>query len=956
MASLHRLTEGAALSEWLGALRAGPGSTVHELQQARRDVQLAAEAAPARVVSVRRAPLSGLDPLAPAWTQVMRPSARRGPFVNDAGEAFWLDTFELPQLVSVYAAVAPGAPPQLLARLPLSHRIALGARRRVGSGTLWLASRLLVPGRPADEFVGLRIRGGTARLEPVAASTHNSVTLGPGWQIGLNLQPESPAAPAAADGPGGDAADAVVELPASLGLVLGAGAAPEIGYAAAQASAYGSSIALRRKQAAPFHDALSNTIVLPADASAGRFDLAALRSTLWQAEGGAIDAAGWAWPVVVSAPASLGEAAGAGALWLRFAGAQAVRWTGLPQRARLPRAALGLAPGSLAWWGTVAPEAVVHALRLWDETDPDPPPESRVELHSQAGSTVLHLSVPGAESVLFAGRAVGHLDRPLQADGGRVALRLPTAWLALIDLPTERRATVLGLDPGAAQAPHIAFALRTAFAKVRPPGWLLASGPLDGADRLAQGQLWLRCALRTLLPTLPDPYAANVDFDRREDSDRGTLVARIDWPDPASPVLGFSVEGRSVAPPAEPVGFALAHVAPRLPGGQVLLDVSSRADQFGVLIPAGASSVALQGLDVVAHAGEVGVLTLPPISWEPMLTKAPQGGGDIPLPPPPHDGGPAILNADAADLQPVEPAALLASFHAAIQQRRHFVARLPLPFGLIAQIQTRRGAEGPEAALLAAGGRVFFNRPAFDGDLAGGTQLAVQGAPSPGDTVPPPATWIDPLLPGYVELADSVAENRYATGVLSQNIITRFRGDFGETSKSGPVSTGARRRGWCSSTRSTPSRRPMPSRARRHPAGSSSRCCASSPRPTAPRRRARLRSACRSRCRRARRPDWWPPAWRSRPMCTTRPMRAARRAGACCGSSSTRRWRTRTTRCSRGCSPTGRTRCCPARSRTSCCRCPTCRAGRRAGSTWSNRCCPRRRRRRRWRSIPSRCA
>jgi len=46
---------------------------------------------------------------------------------------------------------------------------------------------------------------------------------------------------------------------------------------------------------------------------------------------------------------------------------------------------------------------------------------------SAAGSTVLLSSQPGADSVLFSGRAVAHLDRPLAADGGR--LRLPAAWL-----------------------------------------------------------------------------------------------------------------------------------------------------------------------------------------------------------------------------------------------------------------------------------------------------------------------------------------------------------------------------------------------------------------------------------------------------------------------------------------------------------------------------------------------
>ena len=75
----------------------------------------------------------------------------------------------------------------------------------------------------------------------------------------------------------------------------------------------------------------------------------------------------------------------------------------------------------------------------------------------------------------------------------------------------------------------------------------------------------------------------------------------------------------------------------------------------------------------------------------PPWPRAPQpSSGDPPLPPPPHDGGPATLTADTKDVRPVEPVALLETYHAAINARRHFAARLPLPLGLVAQLQTLR--------------------------------------------------------------------------------------------------------------------------------------------------------------------------------------------------------------------------------------------------------------------------
>ena len=45
---------------------------------------------------------------------------------------------------------------------------------------------------------------------------------------------------------------------------------------------------------------------------------------------------------------------------------------------------------------------------------------------------------------------------------------------------------VVGSDPDAYAAPHLAFALENALVKARPPAWLYAAGPLAG-DRITSG-------------------------------------------------------------------------------------------------------------------------------------------------------------------------------------------------------------------------------------------------------------------------------------------------------------------------------------------------------------------------------------------------------------------------------------------------------------------------------------
>ena len=746
----------------LGRLRSGSDAARRDLEAALRDAVSALDrgqapgsllspdippiqtgSAPPSLVSLRGSPLSVLDPLAPAWTRGMRPSAIRGPFFNEFGERFWIDTFLLPRLVTFRAGSA------LLGLFPVQGGLTPARQMRLGAGSAWLAVRLLVPGRPLNELAGLRISGGSARFEGTVTEEDSAVILSGAWKLTLRLEVA-------------DRTSDSVELPDTLALDLGPAGLASLAFGDARAEAHGTAVGISRSAEPPFYDDLTRSVVLPGTPSAGDFSFVDVRSEVWSAEGTApIERAGWAFPVSVAA----GEAEGSGSVWLELGRGISVRWEGVEPVAA-GKTVVSAAPGSLTTTATVLPDAVTQKLELWDG--------SSIEVFSAAGSTVVHVSQPGLDAMLFTGRAVGHLDRPLAADGKRIAVRMPVAWLGLVSKPEGIEATLLGSDPDAAQRPHLALALENALLKVRPPAALFASGPLT-EDRILNGRLWLRFALRWLLPTLPDPYAANFETQARTDVDTGWVTARVNWTGSLT-TLGFQVD--TPAELSQEPRFDEARIeGGRALRGLVLLDVSSRADQLGVQIPVeGMSRVRLDGLSMVAQARDVRVLTLPPISWEPMLTKAPEemplepwDKKDIPLPPPPHDGGPAIVVADAVELRPVEPVQLLRAYEEAIESNRRFSARLPLPFGLIAHVQRKEPATQPDCS-------VSSNRPRFADNLRGGQQLSLRGIPilNPGLR--------NPALPGWVEL-----EGDYARGVLSTNINTRFEGDFGEGANGVPV-------------------------------------------------------------------------------------------------------------------------------------------------------------------------
>jgi hypothetical protein len=727
-----------------------------------------------RLVSVRTLPVAAADPLARDWSRAQTPNATRGPFVNDAGQRFWIDTFVLPELVDIVATTGIAGAARLLARLPLRRGRPPVRRRQLAAGSVWLSANVLVKNRPPSEFVGARVTGGSLELQGVSSVSGSVVTLGGAWRMKIVLKLVAPPQPAPATGPGVDAANAVVTLPATVTITLDASGALSIDLAEAKANAYGTTVDFDAAPSPPFYDALSRSIVVPCTASSPQFNFTTVRSTSVRIAGSApIARSGWALLVAVTTPPALGEASGAGFLWLELGGPLRVEWTGLPKPALVPHSVLGLAPGSIGLWADVVPGDVTHHLRLWDETGSSPLRQSSVDVTSIAGSTIFYLTQPGSEALVFMGKAVGHFDRPLVADGGRVPARMPLAWFVLLQLPADTTAGVIALDPDAMNAPHIAFALENAFLKTRPPVWLTVfGGTLDG-DQLESGFATLYAPYRAVVPMLPDPYAANFESSPHQDFDPGWAAAMVAWSSPPVATLAFSVQGpQGQLLPPQGAAVLSAFFATREGNAQpgfVLLDVSSNADQFGVVIPRESRSVGVAGLTMVASARDVAVLTLPPISWEPMFSAGPSGG-DPPLPPPPHDGGIAAFVADATDITPVEPVTLLDKYLAAVNHSRHFAARLPLPFGLIAHLDTRVHSDAPESTFIADGNAMFLNRPAFAHELLGGLQLAITG-PANDD---PHAR--DKPLPGGVDLVD---DNQYAKGVLSENIYTRFKGDFG---------------------------------------------------------------------------------------------------------------------------------------------------------------------------------
>lgn len=761
----------------LEGIQTGPRATEGELQQALADVLAALDAgqsaksmarpAPGRmlrradtdaptpvVVRVRTSPTELVDPFTDESGTGMRPAVVHGPFRNEGGDWVWIDTFLTSRVTRVYVHRVIGGP-ILLALLPID----LESPDRLAAGSLWLKAAALVPGRQPDEFVGMRITGGTVELEGVLSSAGSSVTVDRRWRLRVEPDLEVPqSGPVSTSCPGTDAAQAVVSLPASAAFEF-TPTGKACHFADAEATVYGSTIRLTRSQDPPRYEHTARTIVVPGEPSESEFAFTDVRSDLWSVSGTAtLGDCGWALPVSRLLPGgTVAGAEGVGALALGMVTPLQGDWQGLSAPLRFPAAMLYVQPGSISMQATLAGSEVTQRLRLWEEPG-FPSRRSGIDFTADAQPGVLYEGRPGSEDVRLRGRAVGHLDRPLAADGGRIPLTLPSGRLVLSRRAEGTGVTVVADDAGAAADPPLAVMLENALLTVRPPGRLELTGRL-AEDQVTEGELRLRCAGVGLLPTLPDPYAAN-ELPRRAGGGSFVVLAAVSWSASSAPELGFMAgHGVRRAAARDTVGRG-SEWEPTL----VLLDVSGNADQFGVAIPVeDMGTLSVDGLWLKAPGDVAGIFTLPPISWEPMLTRTPVlGGGDIELQAPPHDGGPAALQVRDETVGALAPRPLLAAYLDALSVGQSFRARLPLPFGLVAYVDTLTDS-GQEGA------NVYPNRPSFAGPLVGGAQLAIRGRDSTA------SDGRDPELPGHVE-----AEGDYPKSVLSANIYDRFVGDFSD--------------------------------------------------------------------------------------------------------------------------------------------------------------------------------
>ncbi|SEA98010.1 hypothetical protein [Rubrimonas cliftonensis] len=508
-------------------------------------------ARPAERAFRRETPLrDGRDPRsAPVWGRGGRVVRSEGPFDGEDGRRFWFD---------FYAVAADLAPVHLAGEDRPALLAAVGAARAdavaLPPGGVWVRADLLAEGAPADGYFGLRIAAGRLAFDATPRAEDGRLTLPPRAGFRLQVTPDyDRERPAVERRLGADLAAATLSLPERLALTVAPGGFASVETGAASWRLFGAALDFEPQPdaAAVYRDDLK-ALVLPLAAAAKELALRESLSPFVTLGGSArIVSAGWALPVATLDDLPV-EPDGAGGLTVQGNAQVTLDWAGLQGGPiRLPSPAITLFPGLLIVSDTAASNRDARQrLRLWRDADA----LHRSELllrYTDAFRLSYAVNLDGDEAVLTETDAEGRWDRPVDVRGTPFPVRTLRSLLLLHVSDAGRFAALFdddilvdALDPAAtwpvAPGEATALAIRNALFTVTPVNSVFLFAVLRDPETAERGLLLLAFGLYGALPTLPDPYAANLRWmtndsrgAREAGRPRSLLISRTAWTSPA---------------------------------------------------------------------------------------------------------------------------------------------------------------------------------------------------------------------------------------------------------------------------------------------------------------------------------------------------------------------------------------------------------------------------------------
>lgn len=476
----------------------------------------------------------------PSWAAGAKTDHTVGPFVNVDGRQFWFDFFPIENLISLY--IQGVNEPVLLFKIKQGGNvrnavaqtppISRGTTYNLSPGTIWINSKFIAANAPVGTFTGLTIGGGKVSTSKVPQLVNNKLTVPSDTTISveLNLKQAEVAVSNSSDAYGVDAKSMQIELPKTFSFSFSSsgGNILEVGRSALEL--YGQSLRFSwNKAETPSYDPQLQRILIPLISGGSQFDVKSSKSPFNQANHHAeITKSAWAVEAATIDILQPLEASGTGALMVQCKEGIQCTWQGLSGGVYHLASPTFLAiPGQflIADLSSSNPH-ITQRLNLWkDELNPF---GSTVDLKFNSSAPFYYVSnANGTEMLMTLTNADFRIDRPVKVNGEPPAVRSLNSLLVMAANASNRLIYLLDdnliLDDAKMnnQDPIIpktmALAIKNALFKVTQPNGCILFGTLsEDFTKVNQGFLFLTFGLYAYIPTLPDPYAANLGVIRQQ--------------------------------------------------------------------------------------------------------------------------------------------------------------------------------------------------------------------------------------------------------------------------------------------------------------------------------------------------------------------------------------------------------------------------------------------------------
>lgn len=681
----------------------------------------------------------------PAWAAGALLDQTAGPFLSKDGRHIWIDIYRIiEQSVAIYiqgqaqpAIIFTGVFEVFGIGMP-SPVLQAAQQYTVAGGSVWIYASLLAATATSGLYCGVKVKGGTVSLHTAPVIQNNQLVIQPDNLVLVSLDLEQQADPGAGHHNlhGIDARHAKYHLPDKLSFSFQGTNHTIEDVAPAKWKIYGQEASFQwtGDQNAVF-DPLLYKVLIPVKCDKSVFEVVECKSPFNEIEGKApIKEAFWGLMAAMLDVSNPMDAYGTGDLIIRCGAGLRSHWASMKGAdARLFAPQILGEPG---WIGIYDPLSsalgATQSLRLWQ--DEQNPHGTSVDITYREKAPLIFFTVSAGEELLLTSCNAGfHIDHPVKVNGEPVSVNSKDSALILMANDTKNLIYLyddnilwdnkLPFEKVPSQKP-IALDLDNALFTLSPVNGCFLFGIVEKTwEKAIKGDLWLVFGFYAYLPTLPDPYAANLalirrryglnnDFDPRRRKIylwMACLVAfeRIDdTKDKVGVAFYFSgnpalTEGASGTPESEMVVMTKENIPdyrgwwkekfPTLDRDTfALLDVSSNVNQFGIsfnafgdrefammrtadVVPSEQDTTVNNGLPIIVEGMEVKtrgmfarIFTLPEIAWEPVINlTAPD------CPPPsgmapelgfnyyPNDGGPTRIFNNSNSLVALSPAPML---------------------------------------------------------------------------------------------------------------------------------------------------------------------------------------------------------------------------------------------------------------------------------------------------------